>query len=308
MEIKIKIGRLPDNDIVIDNLEISKYHAVITKITDNIFLIDDLESANGTFVDGVQIKRKVIKLTNEIMVADQKIDLKKFLAIWQNKNKNSPEKLKTIFKIGKDQTNDIIINEETISRVHATLKIIDFNNFEVTDEKSTNGIFINNVKIVSKANFILTDKIKFGKIYNFDIRQHIDLSKYVSSKINLSKPLFDDDDATVVNKDEDNKPEFENLKLIYEDYITAKNKLQHGSMWKSTGIRALLALIPGVGGALGIVASTALNTSEKIIAIDEELKITYICPKCKNFLGFLPWEALVTRNKCNYCHTKWLEK
>ena len=37
------IGRKADNDIIIANPKVSGYHAKITKITDNVILIEDLD-------------------------------------------------------------------------------------------------------------------------------------------------------------------------------------------------------------------------------------------------------------------------
>jgi SARP family transcriptional regulator, regulator of embCAB operon len=46
-----RIGRLPDNDIVLDNEEVSRHHAVIVD-TGSSFMITDLRSANGVLVQG----------------------------------------------------------------------------------------------------------------------------------------------------------------------------------------------------------------------------------------------------------------
>jgi pSer/pThr/pTyr-binding forkhead associated (FHA) protein len=47
---KLSIGRYKDNDVVIDNLGVSGRHASIDSI-DNRFLLVDLQSKNGTFVN-----------------------------------------------------------------------------------------------------------------------------------------------------------------------------------------------------------------------------------------------------------------
>ena len=46
-----RIGRLPDNDIVLDDEEVSRHHAVIVD-TGSSFMITDLRSANGVLVRG----------------------------------------------------------------------------------------------------------------------------------------------------------------------------------------------------------------------------------------------------------------
>ncbi len=50
-----RIGRLPDNDIVLDQANVSRHHAVIID-TGTSFVITDLRSANGVEVDGRRIR------------------------------------------------------------------------------------------------------------------------------------------------------------------------------------------------------------------------------------------------------------
>ena len=50
-----KIGRLPDNDLVLDDVNVSRHHAVIID-TGTSFVITDLRSANGVEVGGERIR------------------------------------------------------------------------------------------------------------------------------------------------------------------------------------------------------------------------------------------------------------
>jgi len=53
------IGRLPDNDIRIDNPAVSGHHALIINILNDSFL-EDLNSTNGTYVNGKLIKKHAL--------------------------------------------------------------------------------------------------------------------------------------------------------------------------------------------------------------------------------------------------------
>jgi hypothetical protein len=46
-----RIGSKPDNDIVIDQKDVSRYHAVL-RVQDDLLHITDLDSKNGTFING----------------------------------------------------------------------------------------------------------------------------------------------------------------------------------------------------------------------------------------------------------------
>src|SRR6266516_2638763 len=50
----LRIGRAPDNDIVVSDLSVSRYHAELRR-TASAYQIVDLDSHNGTFVNGQQV-------------------------------------------------------------------------------------------------------------------------------------------------------------------------------------------------------------------------------------------------------------
>jgi len=54
------IGRLPDNDIRIDNAAVSGHHALIINILNDSFL-EDLNSTNGTYVNGKIVKKHALQ-------------------------------------------------------------------------------------------------------------------------------------------------------------------------------------------------------------------------------------------------------
>jgi SARP family transcriptional regulator, regulator of embCAB operon len=53
-----RIGRLADNDVVLDDAEVSRHHAVVSD-TGTSFVITDLRSANGVYVHGRRIRGSV---------------------------------------------------------------------------------------------------------------------------------------------------------------------------------------------------------------------------------------------------------
>jgi pSer/pThr/pTyr-binding forkhead associated (FHA) protein len=49
---------LADNDVVLDDVEVSRHHAVVSD-TGTSFVITDLRSANGVYVEGRRIRGSV---------------------------------------------------------------------------------------------------------------------------------------------------------------------------------------------------------------------------------------------------------
>ena len=66
------LGRRPYNDIVIDNLAVSGEHAVIQMNGSEVFL-EDLNSTNGTYVNGKAIKKQQLLNGDAIEIGKYKI-------------------------------------------------------------------------------------------------------------------------------------------------------------------------------------------------------------------------------------------
>lgn len=73
---RLSIGRKPHNDIQIDNLAISGEHAAIVTILKDSFL-EDLNSTNGTMVNGQTIKKHVLRNNDVIELGKYRL---KFMA------------------------------------------------------------------------------------------------------------------------------------------------------------------------------------------------------------------------------------
>ena len=69
---RLRIGRTPDNDIVIDNLAVSRLHALIEEEKGGYFL-RDCDSLNGTEVNGSRISRRKLEDGDEITIAKHTI-------------------------------------------------------------------------------------------------------------------------------------------------------------------------------------------------------------------------------------------
>ncbi len=61
------LGRLPDNDVRVDNPAVSGHHALIINILNDSFL-EDLNSTNGTYVNGKLIKKHAMQHGDVITV------------------------------------------------------------------------------------------------------------------------------------------------------------------------------------------------------------------------------------------------
>ena len=69
---KTTLGRRPYNDIVIDNLAVSGEHAVLQMVGSDVF-IEDLNSTNGTYINGKAIKKQLLAHNDTVEIGKYKI-------------------------------------------------------------------------------------------------------------------------------------------------------------------------------------------------------------------------------------------
>ena len=68
------LGRRPYNDVVIDNLAVSGEHAALQMAGDSVTL-EDLNSTNGTYINGKAVKKQAMQNGDTIEVGKYKIKL-----------------------------------------------------------------------------------------------------------------------------------------------------------------------------------------------------------------------------------------
>jgi len=78
----INIGRTAENNIVIKHEKVSSKHCRIKQISETQFLLEDLDSSNGTFVNDKRIKQTLINETDKIKFASFEIETALILSVF----------------------------------------------------------------------------------------------------------------------------------------------------------------------------------------------------------------------------------
>ncbi|GAB3991305.1 hypothetical protein GCM10028807_21090 [Spirosoma daeguense] len=78
------IGRGPANRIIIANPKISTQHARLIQCAPNVFLLEDLASKNGVFVNDNRITRKLIDTADKLQLADATYTVDQLLQLRKN--------------------------------------------------------------------------------------------------------------------------------------------------------------------------------------------------------------------------------
>ena len=188
----ITIGRSSQNDICIPDRHVSRQHTAI-KYTDGIFMIADLESANGTFVNDLHLTEPfplasgdVIRLyvptlvfqsiesddhSQQVRQTGTLVPTTDTLNQGQLEITSGPQQghiipllLQTI-TIGRATSNatwEVGLQDPSVSRPHARLSRID-DRWYLADLNSSNGTFINDKQIEGDGHALKNgDRITFG--------------------------------------------------------------------------------------------------------------------------------------------------
>lgn len=167
MKSTVKIGRDNSNDIAINEPRISRNHAIITDLGNGTYEIKDLASANGTFVNGERITRKIIVPGDKVEVATCLVNWVPAFAepetagLFSTINEEAFSKIRKTISLGNSRENDIVFSESFVSNYHATISLLKNGGYYIRDLSSSNGTFVNGSRILAK-NFAKTDAVKIA--------------------------------------------------------------------------------------------------------------------------------------------------
>ena len=211
--------------------------------------------------------------------------------------------------IGRKGQQQITITDLSVSREHCKLTSNPDGTYTL-ENLSANGTFVNGKSIIRT----IVDKntiIQLGSSYSVAIKDLIPLQQVASPSQQVT---------------ENYEEKFRRLKAIYDKYSADKIAIQ-----KEAGVNNFYRMLPmtllslvGLGAtaipALGNVAPVigvigillliyslvksyqgSRDNPEKMEALNRQFMIDYVCPKCGNFLGFVPYEVLANKSTCSFC-------
>lgn len=215
--------------------------------------------------------------------------------------------------VGRKGTQRAVITDTTVSREHCKLTS-NADGTYILENLSANGTFVNGTSIIRT---VVTPETIVRLGANFTIAVSELLPKPPQPSVDPNQQRYE--------------KEFRKLKSVYEKYTADKLAIQ-----KETGmtnfyrmlpmtLMAIVSLgaacIPGLGALAPIIAVLGIgmlvvslyksyngnkDNPEKLEALNKQFMIDYVCPKCGNFLGFIPYENLENKSTCNYCKCKWV--
>jgi ABC transport system ATP-binding/permease protein len=206
---RVTIGRLEDNEIVIDSRIVSRHHAVLERLQDGYLLTVIPEAGNPVLYDGRPLTGshklrhgdilRIGSLDPGMMVTMTYVDLSQAVETQASAIRFSE---KNIIQIGRDASNDVVLNSPVVSSYHAQIERVG-QRHRLTDLRSTNGTFINDKRVEGDVWLQPSDVIRIGS-FRFvmgedELGQYdesrglrvdaLDLNKWVRKDLNILKDI-----------------------------------------------------------------------------------------------------------------------
>lgn len=224
--------------------------------------------------------------------------------------------------VGRKGQQHIAITDLSVSREHCKLTSNPDGTYTL-ENLSANGTFVDGRSILRSV-VTLDTVIQLGVTFRISVKE---LLPVVNKQTKSAEPQK----HTVDPHQQEYEAKFRRLKDVYDKYSTDKIAIQ-----KEAGMNNFYRILPmtllslvGLGAtaipALGNIAPVlgilgigllifslvksyngSKDNPERMEALNKQFMIDYVCPKCGNFLGFVPYEALVNKSSCSFCKCKWV--
>lgn len=221
--------------------------------------------------------------------------------------------------IGRKGKQPFAITDKSVSSEHLKLTTLPDGNVQVEDLGSSNGTFIDGVRIIKKV-VSRNTVIQMGSHYSFKISDVLPEAKSIPS---------DQSQSTLAPK---RVPEYSiaHLKAVWDEYDNSLAEIREKSqkLAKKRMIPMMLGTISGVIAAFGpgkfitipisvvsfiylfIVYNEKDTSHEETKSAKERLIKNYTCPnpECHRTLPFKEYAILSQDPCCPYCKCKWTVK
>lgn len=168
----VTIGRDPGNDVVINDSVVSRWHCEIIQDDSGNFLLKDIQSTNGTYVNGVR-RSGTTRLNKSDIIRIGNTTLPWQTYIYSDNSRNSGftstgigyggnTYSQNIIKIGRGVDNDINVADSFVSGKHCQIIIEDDGEVTLVDVGSKNGTYVNGNKIHGATKLSRTDVVRIG--------------------------------------------------------------------------------------------------------------------------------------------------
>lgn len=167
-EDKITFGRSNENDIAINSPIVSRHHGYFERSSEGGYDLVILPEAGNPVVKDGKIVSQSTRLGHDSKMRIGGQDpgmIVSMIYTSPTEPRLVAEEItfgdKNTIQIGRDQSNDVVLDVPQVSRFHAQIERIG-QRYKITDLGSTNGTFLNDERITGEAWFSQDDSIRIG--------------------------------------------------------------------------------------------------------------------------------------------------
>lgn len=165
----ISLGRVPDNDIVIDSQIVSRFHGRIEKVLGGYQLVALPDATNPFLFEGRPLSG-AHRLVHGDVIRIGSLDpgLMVTIAYDSPSQAEAVEEAiqvqfgeKSIIQLGRDPENDVVLDTPIVSRFHAQIERVG-QRYRIQDLNSSNGTFVNEERLSETTWLSQDDTIRIG--------------------------------------------------------------------------------------------------------------------------------------------------
>lgn len=215
-----------------------------------------------------------------------------------------------IFKIGRNENNNYVIDDPTVSNFHAQIEIDEQGGWTIRDMDSANGVTVNDVEVVTKK-VDLSDKIQLGKfmINNHELNEKIKEFRRnnqldFTQEFNVIKEYYDEFNA----KSAKLKNTYKIKPLLIRSVVTLGMIaiIYFLPIKIDMALRSTLMVVTGVlGGALATFTVNDTKLKNQLDILYAQYAKIIRCPKCEHELINKSWGFWKERGGCPKCNCSW---
>ncbi|HVM71921.1 MAG TPA: FHA domain-containing protein, partial [Anaerolineales bacterium] len=164
---RITLGRAEDNDIVVASQIVSRHHAALEKTSFGYEIVVDPGVLNTLTCQGCPVTDRQLLTHGDVLRIDSDVPglmvSLTYLAPLQASARLSSVQFgeKERLLLGRDPTNDVVLDDPRVSRVHAQVTRVG-RRYYVTDLRSANGTFVNDQRVEGNVWLSPRDTIRIG--------------------------------------------------------------------------------------------------------------------------------------------------
>ena len=182
----VTVGRDESNDIVIGSPIVSRRHASLERADGGYLLVVHPQAGNPIYIEGAAVSRpRQLQHQDKLRIGGQdpgSMVTMTYVSPSEAAVSRADEIAlgdSTALRIGRDPTNDVVLDAPQVSRHHARLERAD-HRLRVVDLQSTNGTFVNDERVTEAAWVEISDSVRIGP-YRFVVGEQA-LVKYDDSE------------------------------------------------------------------------------------------------------------------------------